>query len=500
MLIKDVAMSETASPSKTPMSYWIHTAVYLLLTFGMGYIPSDSIPQLGMSVLGIFIGMLYGWTFIGFIWPSMMSIFALGVCGFFPTPQAAFSNAFSNQVVIFMLLVLVFTGYFERSGINKKLAIWFLSRPSVEGRPWFFTFMVLIATFIVGFLLDGNAVNILIWNLLYGIFKEVDYREGENYPAYLCAGVAFAACLSYGAKPWGAANIMAAGALQSAAGGGYDFNYAQFMCVSVPLCFAFLMGYFIVMKYVFKPNVNNLTSLSQDYLQQLRSNIALNKQEKIAAAALIVFILALLLINILPSSSGGFLGMISKGNFLSALIVVLIALNLSRFEGAPVLDFETCAQKGLRWNLFWLNAAAMPVSAAVSSDAAGITKWFGLMMSGSFMDVSSVIPFVIGIAVLFMLATQVAFNMTLVVIAVPIVWQVCQSLHVNPMAVIILVLMGISCSIATPAASSNAAIMFSNVEWIGMTRSFKAGFGAVLVGLLILVCIGYPLVSLVYGF
>ena len=99
-----------------------------------------------------------------------------------------------------------------------------------------------------------------------------------------------------------------------------------------------------------------------------------------------------------------------------------------------------------------------------------------------------------------MLATQVAFNMTLVVIAVPIVWQICQGLQVNPMAVIIFILMGISCSIATPAASSNAAIMFSNVEWIGMTRSFKAGFSAVLVGLLILVCVAYPLVSFFYGF
>ena len=493
-------MSETASPGKTPMSYWIHTAVYLLLTFGMGYIPSDSIPPLGMSVLGIFIGMLYGWTFIGFIWPSMTSIFALGVCGFFPTPQAAFSNAFSNQVVIFMLLILVFTGYFERSGINKKLAIWFLSRPSVEGRPWFFTFMVFIATLIVGFLLDGNAVNILIWNLLYGIFKEVDYREGDTYPAYLCAGVSFAAALSYGAKPWGAQNIMAAGALQSVAGGGFDFNYVQFMSVSIPVCFAFLMGYFIVVKYVFTPDVNKLTSLSQDYLQQLRDNLALNKKEKIAATALIVFVLALLLINILPSSSGGFLGMITKGNFLSALIVVLIALNFSRFEGAPVLDFDPCAQHGIRWNIFWLNAAALPVSAAFSSDAAGISKWFGLMMSGSFGDVGSVIPFVIGIAILFMLATQVAFDMTLVVIAVPIVWQICQGLQVNPMAVIIFILMGISCSIATPAASSNAAIMFSNVEWIGMTRSFKAGFSAVLVGLLILVCVAYPLVSFFYGF
>ena len=492
-------MSETASLNKTPMSYWIHSAVYLFLTFGMGYIPTESISSLGMSIVGIFIGMLYGWTFIGFIWPSMMSIFAPGVCGYFDTPQLAFSNAFSNQLVIFMLLILVFTAYFERSGINKKIAAWFLSRPSVQGRPWFFTFMVLLATFVVGFLVDGNAVNFLIWNLLYGIFKEVDYREGENYPAYLCAGVSFAALLSYGCKPWGNANIMAIGALQSASGGIYSLNYVKFMLLAIPLCFLFLMGYFIVMKYIFKPDVKKLMSLSNDYLQQLRNDLTLNIKEKIAAGALLVFISILLLINILPSSSSGILGILSKGNFLSALIVILIALNFSRLEGGPILDFGGCAQKGIHWNVFWLNAAAMPVSAALSSDAAGITKRFGLMMNNYFIGVEAVV-FIIAFTLLLLLATQVAFNMTLVVVAVPIVWQVCQTLGLNPLGVTVLILMAISCAIATPAASSNAAIMFSNVDWIGVPRSFKAGISAMLASMVILLGVGFPLVALIYGF
>ena len=140
-------MSETASLNKTPMSYWIHSAVYLFLTFGMGYIPTESISSLGMSIVGIFIGMLYGWTFIGFIWPSMMSIFALGVCGYFDTPQLAFSNAFSNQLVIFMLLILVFTAYFERSGINKKIAAWFLSLAKRAGPTMVFHFHGIVSDF-----------------------------------------------------------------------------------------------------------------------------------------------------------------------------------------------------------------------------------------------------------------------------------------------------------------------------------------------------------------
>ena len=76
--------------------YWIHTFVYFLLTFCFGYLPFHALTPFGMNIVGIFIGLLYGWTFIGFVWPSMMSIFALGLCGYFKTPQAAFASAFSN--------------------------------------------------------------------------------------------------------------------------------------------------------------------------------------------------------------------------------------------------------------------------------------------------------------------------------------------------------------------------------------------------------------------
>lgn len=292
---------------------------------------------------------------------------------------------------------------------------------------------------------------------------------------------------------------MADGALQSASGGVYNLDYVQFMILAIPLCFLFLMGYFVVMKYFFKPDVKKLMSLSDEYLQQIRSDLTLNTKEKVAAAALVAFISILLLVNILPASSTGLLGLLSKGNFLSALIVVLIALNFSRLDGAPILDFGGCAQKGIHWNVFWLNAAAMPVSAALSSDAAGITKWFGLMMNDYFIGVNTVV-FIVAFTLLLLLATQVAFNMTLVVIAVPIAWQVCQTLGLNPLGVTVLILMAISCAIATPAASSNAAIMFSNVDWIGVPRSFKAGICAVLASIVVLFGVGFPFVALLYGF
>ena len=45
-----------------------------------------------------------------------------------------------------------------------------------------------------------------------------------------------------------------------------------------------------------------------------------------------------------------------------------------------------------------------------------------------------------------------------------------------------------------------AAVLFSNVDWIGVKNSNKAGFSAVAAGLLVLFAFGFPLIGMVYGF
>ena len=136
------------------------------------------------------------------------------MCGYFKTPQAAFASAFSNHLVIFMLLVLVFTAYCEKSGINKKLSCWFLSRKGPGGEAVVLHLMVLLGTFVVSFLVDGNAVVFLVWNLMYSVFDEIGYKKGDRYPAYLLAGSAISAILSFGCEPWGNVCILAIGALE----------------------------------------------------------------------------------------------------------------------------------------------------------------------------------------------------------------------------------------------------------------------------------------------
>lgn len=478
--------------------YWLHTLIYFLLTFGIGKISYSALPPMGMSVIGIFLGLLYGWTFIGFIWPSMFSIFMLGICGFFPSPQDAFAHAFSQQLVVFMLLVLVFTAYCEQSGLNKKMSCWFLSRKMLVGHPWIFTFMVLLGSFVVSFLVDGNAVVFLVWNLMYSIFDEVGYKKGEPYPAFVLAGAAIAAILSFGCKPWGNVCILAIGALESATGGAYTVDYLTFMAVTVPICILFVTAYFLVMKYVFRPDVSKLMNLSDEYLARMRSELKLSLHEKTAALALLVFMLLMILPTFL-SGEKGIAGFFGSFNFLSAVAIVLIALTLIKVEGKPLLDFDACARSGIHWHVFWITAAALPVSAAVSSEGAGITQWLGMLMNEYFQD-TNVFVFLVLFSVIVNLATQLTHNVSLVLIAVPVAVQVSSSLGLNPLALTVLVVIAAACAYATPAASTVAAILFSNVDWIGVKNSFKAGFSAVIAGLIVLFVCGFPIIGAVYGF
>ena len=69
--------------NKTKIMNIGHSLICLYLLFGFGYLPAfGALNTIGMKVLGVFLGMLYGWTFIGFIWPSMIGIIALGLSGY----------------------------------------------------------------------------------------------------------------------------------------------------------------------------------------------------------------------------------------------------------------------------------------------------------------------------------------------------------------------------------------------------------------------------------
>lgn len=65
---------------KRTFSPYIHVLVILAFMFGFQYIPPiANITPLGMQTIGIFIGVIYGWSTMDMIWPSFLGLFALSL-------------------------------------------------------------------------------------------------------------------------------------------------------------------------------------------------------------------------------------------------------------------------------------------------------------------------------------------------------------------------------------------------------------------------------------
>ena len=474
---------------------YLHIIVFFALIFGTGFLPPPGITEMGMNILGVFLGLLYGWSFIGFAWPSMICLVALGFTGY-AQPAAIIASAFSHPAVLFTIFVLAFTTYCDKSGINAVMAKWFLSRNIFAGHPWIFTASVLIGTLLIGFLVDGIPVVFLISGILYSIFDDIGLKRGDAYPAWLLAGVCIAGVLSYACKPWGGQTLVGISSLAEVSGGAAVINNITVFSVTMPVCIATLLVYTLIVRFIFRPDVSGLTHLTREYLAGIRSGIKMDTAQRIAATALAVFLILMFLPNILPSGSPA-AAFFSKFSMTVAITLILGVLSFIRVDGKPAFDFHACSI-GINWNVIWMLAASIPVSAAMSSDGAGLSRMLTELLH-SFASGGNIILFLAGFMVFVNVMTQFTHNMTIVLIAVPLIWNLSQSTGINPVGFSILMFLAAGAAFATPAASTVGALSFANGEWIGMKRAFQAGILGCIGGLACMLLLGLPLVVFFVG-
>lgn len=61
----------------------INIIITLFLMFGFGLLPPFStLTPVGMKILGVFLGVVYGYSTCDIIWPSLFAIIAYGITGY----------------------------------------------------------------------------------------------------------------------------------------------------------------------------------------------------------------------------------------------------------------------------------------------------------------------------------------------------------------------------------------------------------------------------------
>ena len=123
--------------------YYINCVIFFIIMFSGWFLPPfASITELGMKVLGIFIGVVYGLLFLGLAWPSMFALVALGLTEYTSGVNAAFVAGFGYQVLPQIILCYLFAEAIAATGLTDYFSKKLLSVKGLSEKPYLLIFVV----------------------------------------------------------------------------------------------------------------------------------------------------------------------------------------------------------------------------------------------------------------------------------------------------------------------------------------------------------------------
>ncbi len=475
--------------------YYINAAIslFLMFVFPRIFAPIEPLTEQGMHAVGIFFGLLWAWCFVDFIWPSLLSIVAVGLSGFMGI-GAAFTNGFGNATVIMLFFCFVFAGYLGQSGLCKSVTYWFISRKFCVGKPYVIITTLFFATFLMGSTAGSMPAVLISWAIVREIITVAGYERGDKMPMFLLIGVMGAAVLGQCVFPFRA---LAAVMINSLASFGFTMPWGTFVIASTITCVITLVLYIVVLRFIFRPDVKGLKS-EGDIFSHYRTMIDYNMEQKIATVVLIFVIVGALAPSFFPAE-WAVTKFFAKFTITSLIAVALSIVAIFTVGSGKGFDWANTIRSSVDWGTWIMIIGSMPSAALMQHADSGVTKMIGLILNSTLGDFS---PFVAGLFFIIFatIVTQVAHNVVMVIVLSPVLGTLAVTMGFNPLAAGIFLAFGANMGLATPGASAWGAMIYGQSDWITSPKyAFMYTGTLCLIALIIMCIVGYPVAMSMIG-
>lgn len=447
-------------------SYYFHIVMVFVISLGIGALPPfGQITGYGMQVLGIFIGTLYGWIFCELFWPSVWALLLLGFTEFGSITQV-FTAGLGNSNVVMLLIVFIFVGYLELSGLMKFIAEWFVSRKICEGRPYVFLIMMMLPAAIFGAFINVWAGLVIVWSLF---FRACEFLELKKDDAYVCMGImgtTLAASVTPTLFTFRPVPIMANGWVKTAVGVGYNTDI--WFALQGLACVLSLAIVLLVFKFMVKPDVSQFRGKGNLYAN-LREQ-KMNKQQKFALVFLLVFVMMLVIPLLLPKTLQP-VKVLSNFSIVGTAALCIMAATLLKIDGRPLFKLQDCVQKGVNWPLIFMLAASFPIGDALEQESTGIIATFTQYVTPMVAGLSPMV-FMIMVIIIFNLISQVMHNLVLMMVFTPVLCQLALSVGVPVDVFAPIFVFTVNTALITPGSSATGAMIHGNTAWMSTRKTY----------------------------
>ena len=485
--------NEAKSPESNVM-YYVHSIIGILIIVAFFFMdPIKPITPVGMKVLGIFLGMIYLWSFVELLWPSLLGILVLGISGYAPMPRVLL-KAFGDVVPVLVLFATILFGAIQHYGITRYISRWFLTRKIINGRPNMFNFVFLYATYVLG-ALSANILPVLLfmWSILYSVLEDVGYKKGDRYTAIMVIGTMLAATAGQAAKPFTGSALMIVAAFEKVAKTPMD--YLPYMLFGFITATCTVVIYTLLIKFVFKPDMSRIADISIERFEREKLP-PMDLQQKVYFFALFGYLILVLLPSILPKTLS-FIAFLNRLGAWGIVIGFVVLLCLFKVNGKPIMNFKEIAAKYVVWDVYFLVAMAIVISDALTENSTGIKPFLTETLNPLLGNRSPSVLTAIFVAVSIII-TQFANNAVMGVLLMPVVQAFAVQNGSNSMAIATIMVFALHVAILTPAASPYAAVLFANKNWVDAKDVFRYGSVFFVCMAVFYLAAGIPILNLIF--
>lgn len=382
----------------SPMQ-WVHMVITLALMFLFGYLPPfATVTPLGMKLLGVFIGVIYGYSACGdIIWPSLFAIIAFGISGYSSMAQVI-TNGLGHNVVFQSIVGFVAAGSLSYYGFGKWFVRWSLSKPIFKT------------------VLGGGMIPYQSWML--GL-----------------------------ANNWSAAV-------------GTQLNMGVMACITIPSTVLIITAYVFISKWIFKIDYSKMQRFDETKLGE-DSKIMRPRVKRILIVYCLTVFICILGNTLIGTGLATFVNnTLTVAGCYCICAAILLILPSGEGDGQPCIVFKDVKNTAISWEVILMCAVTLPLSSAVTSEGTGVVPWisgvFAPIFAGKGPGFILVFTIIVSM-ILTNLGSNIAFGSALI----PIIAPFTVAAGMNPTLAGAALVYMVNVGLILPGASAPAAIFHS---------------------------------------
>ena len=438
-------------------SYYLNIAIWLLITFGVGFLPPFAqVTELGMKVLGIFLGVIYAWCFIALDWTSMVALVALAVVGY-SAGDATFLAGWSFQTLPQMVLCFIFAEGIAQTRLTDYIANKMLSVKLFRGRPYALITGICVSMLIMNLLQCALAGLFILWSLAAVIAEKAGYEKNNAFTTVIVASTVAIFVWSAAIFPFAPMTILQIGFLKQAMPG-IEVPFFNWIALWLTFVVIYATIWPLVLKYIFRLDFSAIANIDFSELITNKEAMKMTSNQKFGLGVLIGFMCVMMVPKVMPATWA--ITKIASSMGLSGCLALACAVMVAfrNSNGEHYLTMQKAAQ-GVQWNVVWLTVATQPLGSAINSADCGI---MASIMTTITPWLTTITPtmFLVAVVIVLGITTQVVHNMVLMVVFIPILVPIYASMGGNPWIMFVGMYVALNAAFATPAASWNSAMMF----------------------------------------